>query len=103
MTVEDIEPLNIAQCVCLRPKMYTANGTLAEVLALFDGYDLALRHDSSRASDTSPSHVLEWLNSGNTADIVRPQERMTRLLELYQSDEEALSALEKVASESNAA
>jgi len=98
MTTFPIEPLNIAQCVCKRPRMYTANGTLAEVLALFEGYNLALRYGSSPAKDTSPAHVLKWLAGELGEDVVWPEERVTWLLERFQSEAAALSEIERVAS-----
>lgn len=62
MSTFEIERLLLAEAVCRRPKMYTYGGTLAEILALFAGYDMALAgREAVRPLDDSPSRVLNWL------------------------------------------
>src|SRR5262245_55514356 len=88
-----IEPLTLARCVCLRPRMYTATGSLAEILALFLEYDLAAQQ-GARAGDESPSQVLKWLSatcSLNNDDL--PAKRLEKIIQHFGTEQAALVSI----------
>lgn len=100
MTSLEIEHLNLAQCVLLRPRMYTANGTLSEVLSFLDGFDMAVRNSAPRSVDISPSELLDWLRSELAlVSYCLPSERLAWALEKFGSEASAMKAIEKAASQ----
>ena len=62
MAIEKVEVLNIAECVCKRPKMFTATGSIEEIVAFFSGYESASMY-SSNVKDMSPVQALSWISS----------------------------------------
>lgn len=49
-----IEHLSLVECICRRPRMFTAEGRLSEILAVFDGYEMAT--NSAFGDSTPPPH-----------------------------------------------
>lgn len=91
----DIRHGNFVQVACSRPKMYTANGTLAEVYALLVGYDVSSRtHRPKSNVDQSASLVLGWLRD-RASD---PRNVVAELLAEYSSDDTALQVIYNYAS-----
>lgn len=96
-TVEDLEPLSIARSVCLRPLMYTANGTLEEVIALLSGYIMGIQHSRTTPVDQSPADAIEWFAKKCEIPLatLSPKERTELIIKSFGSSEEALSELNK--------
>ncbi|MEM7314682.1 MAG: hypothetical protein AAF497_16160 [Planctomycetota bacterium] len=61
MTVHDIRHLTLVQAVMLRPRMFTVSGTLAELLAFFNGC-LQPPTDNSTQDDGSVRSLIDWLS-----------------------------------------
>ena len=59
MTVEELRRLTLLQAVLSRPKMYTVNGTLPELLAFFNGC-LQPSPNETR-NDGSVRSFFDWL------------------------------------------
>ena len=78
--------------------MYTNGGTLAEVLALFSGYDMGIRAHGSPPDDDSPSRVITWLDSQLEVDGIHPAERHTEALARFETESAALAAIDSFAS-----
>ena len=94
MTAQDeIQPANFVQIASSRPKVYTENGTLAEVYALLIGFDTATKQQIG-IRDNSAALTLQWLwdNADNPRTVV------AELLAKYGSDEAALRAIYDYAS-----
>lgn len=95
MSTHKIERLTVAESVCARPKMYTAGGSLAEVLALFAGYDLAKRY-GSHPIDDSPSKALQWLAKTCTnpsTECLSPSGHIEKILEHFATEAFALESI----------
>ena len=59
MDSQDIEPITFTESVVRWPKIWTAKGSLEEVVALFDGYEIAIRHSKFRSTKRpTPSDAL---------------------------------------------
>ena len=93
MTTYDITRLNLVQRMCLRPRMYTTNGTVADICALLMDDDAPQPIGGSRNS-ASVLATVEWLraNSSDDGDIA------AELLATYGTDANAIAAICKFAS-----
>lgn len=96
MTTFEIKQLNLAQCVLKRPRMFTVGGTLAEVLALFSGYELAMR-SGARPRDDSPSLTINWLDKELGIDTLRPEHRHSAAVKKFHSEAGVLTAMDNFA------
>jgi hypothetical protein len=95
--VNRIRKLCLASLLLARPGMFTSGGTLAEVLALLDGYCLAWREGRS-GGDESPVHMVnEFQSQFDQSILAAPAERMRRILERFGSEDQALDALRQIA------
>jgi len=92
MAVYEIEPFNIALCVCSRPQMYTASGSLGEVLALFEGYDVASKLGAS-PKDNSPAQILCWIDELVDSECPFPKDRFVTLVSKFSTEAAALAAI----------
>ena len=88
MTVEDIHPINLVQAICLRPRMYTDNGTLAEIYSLLSD-DSGRQPIAGSRNDESVTATIQWLHSM----VNSPDRLVEELIEKYGSDEEVLKAM----------
>ncbi|MFN5706711.1 MAG: hypothetical protein ACK6DS_09430 [Planctomycetota bacterium] len=88
MSTDDIQRINLVQAICLRPRMYTQNGTLAEVYELLTD-DSARQPIAGNRTKPSVTATLQWLRE-NASDPARIVEEM---LELHGTDESALRAI----------
>ncbi len=96
MNSYDLEHLSIAEHVCLRPGLYTANGSLSEVLALLDGYRLAVQTERHPTSDVSPIQTLDWLaNEIGLDQNTKPTERVGAILARFGNENAAIQAMLK--------
>ena len=95
MTTKEINPLCLAQVICQRPKLFTANGSLGEVVALLEGYELALRNSEKLPKDRSPSHVLSWLarEVGYSEIQTTPEIRVQLIEAHFQTEDKAFEAI----------
>jgi len=100
MSTYDIERLSYAELVLRRPRMWTAGGTLPEVLSFFQGYDAAARM-GARCQDESPCKLLDWLESecGLPRIGQLPAEWTAQIIGHYGSAELALEALSEHATQ----
>jgi hypothetical protein len=88
-----IEIRTIAEHVCARPRMYTSDGSLSQVLALFAGYDLAGR-TGALTSDQSPSEALRWLaETCSYNEYECPSLQHGKILQHFGSEIDALNAI----------
>ena len=96
MSTYELEHICLAEAILCRPKMYTATGSLSEILALFVGFDEALRYGSG-CIDKSPSYLLEWII--DQCAIQRystpPVLQVERILEHFGNADLALGALQE--------
>ena len=91
--MEEIELLSTAECVCVRPGMFTPNGSLSEVLALLQGHDIAIRNGANPI-DNSLSRVWSWLHERHRfEEFTSPGVMMEKLTEAYSSEAGALEAM----------
>jgi hypothetical protein len=99
-------PLSHVEFLTKRPKLFTAHGSLGEILAFCDGYESARRHMELSSSvaprpGPTPSDALVWLASqceyveGRTF----PLERLELILKRFGSSEAALAALDAYAAD----
>lgn len=87
-----IDPISFSEAVCKRPKMWTATGCLEEVMALFDGYKVAISHyDLMPDGKPSPADALEWFCQQSSEQY--PAQQIKKLRLIYDSDEEIFQAL----------
>jgi hypothetical protein len=87
-----IDPVSFPEAICKRPKMWTATGRLEEVMALFDGYRMAIcRHEITPKNEPTPSDALEWFHQQSSERW--PAQQVKKLRSKYGSDEEVLKAL----------
>lgn len=97
MVDSEIEILNTAQGICARPLLFTASGSLCEVLAVFVGFNHAVLNGTS-PRETSPVRVLKWL-SDEFSDSKRRslQEVVIALIDRYSTESAALEAISQYA------
>ncbi|WP_083804946.1 hypothetical protein [Chthoniobacter flavus] len=89
----EIGTLTIAECVCLRPRLYISDGSLAEVLALFAGYDMAGK-TGVILRDQSPLRALRWLAEVCSHDECElPALQCERIIRHFGTETNALSAI----------
>ena len=96
MTTHDIRAMGLLGCLMARPKMYTPQGTLREVLAFLEGYGAAVHYEHLRDEQREPSTtaaelaaLLGWLRE--TAGLSRtgamsPADLATALNRKFQDD-----------------
>ena len=93
---------NVAEFMCARPRVFTPNGTLGEVIAALSGFDYAAQiqaEENNLKRETSASHVLRWLTEEIPADGTTPLASwLPGLLDRYKTEEAALSAMRESAS-----
>lgn len=101
----DITPLSHVEVLAKRPKMFTAHGSLGEILAFFDGYESAHRYAELRSSmprpGPTPSDALLWLASQceYVEGRIFPLERLELILKRFGSSEAALAAIDAYAAD----
>jgi len=84
-----------------KPRLFTANGTLAELLALFHGYEMAW---GPRQTEESPVRVLKefWRQIDDAVKPDNPYEPFSaafqRILTYHGSEDTAVAALREIAS-----
>ncbi len=88
MATDDIQRINLVQAICARPRMYTQNGTLAEVYDLLTDGSSPQPIAGSRAK-ASVVATVRWLRE-NADDPARIVDEM---LEMHGTDENALKAM----------
>jgi hypothetical protein len=88
MTTPDIHRINLVQAICLRPRMNTRNGTLAEVYDLLTDENGPQPIGGNRAKP-SVMATVQWLRdrANDPARIV------DEMLQQYGTDDGALSAI----------
>lgn len=92
-TEDDIKIVNFVQSACLRPNMYTENGTLAEIYSLLIGFQIGSAR-CTHADRIVVCETLEWMWSTVTDRRQTVSEFLTR----YGTDPAALAAIEEFAS-----
>lgn len=95
-SAEDIEPLSFAECVCNRPRMWTTNGSLEEVIALFNGYEIAMAHTGGHGKERpSPSDALGWLYDSidNQGGLPTLSEFVAKLRQRFLNDQTVFATL----------
>jgi len=93
MTSDEFDRINLVQAICLRPRMYTRNGTLAEVYALLTDDDAPQPIAGNRAN-ASVVATVRWLRR-NASDPARIVDEM---IELHGTDDAAIKAICQFAS-----
>ena len=97
MTSFDIEAISCAELVCGRPQLFTATSSLAEVLTLFSGYEMALRNIGGPFSriDDSPSAALDWLASecGIQRNEIPRATAVARIVNRFQTEQHAIESV----------
>ncbi|MCA9078044.1 MAG: hypothetical protein KDA93_23645 [Planctomycetaceae bacterium] len=89
-----IRILSLAEAIVIRPGMWTTNGSLTEILALFSGYELASQKADGELKDSSPSVAYHWLKTeAGVTEHVSPQALHSAIIERFGSEEAALNAL----------
>ena len=89
-----IRVVSLALMVVRNPKQWTANGKIEEVLAFFDGIEIAMRHCSPCSlKSPTPSDALEWFKSHETNHVLASHEALPKIRKLYGSDQKAIAAL----------
>ncbi|SHI39320.1 hypothetical protein SAMN02745181_0025 [Rubritalea squalenifaciens DSM 18772] len=61
MSTFEIKQQSLAVMVLKRPKMFTVNGELSEIITLFRGYEIAM-DNVNEVLDDSPKIALTWLS-----------------------------------------
>ncbi len=93
MTTDEIHRINLVQAICLRPRMYTENGTLAEVYDLLTDDDARQPIAGNRAN-ASVVATVQWLRE-NATD---PTRVVDELLQLHGTNDAALKTICEFAS-----
>lgn len=93
MTTDGIHRINLVQAICLRPRMYTENGTLTEVYDLLTGADARQPIAGNRAN-ASIVATVQWLRE-NATDPTRVDDE---LLQLRGTNDAALTTICEFAS-----
>ena len=96
MTSPEFRNHNLAQFVCERPRLFTPNGTLSEVVAFLAGCDYV--QSNALPEDESPAQVIAWLLRDVMKDSdISPTDRMATAVASYGSTEEGLKAIKEFA------
>ena len=96
MTVEKIKHLNIAQAVCERPRIFTPNGTLAEVIVFLAGCKYGL--STASANDDSAAKLVDWFLRDVMEDQdVKPMDRFAAAIAQFESMDAGLDAMREFA------
>lgn len=93
MTTRDNQRINLVQAICLRPRMYTQNGSLAEVYDLLTD-DNAPQPLGGNRANASVVATVRWLR-GNAS---HPTRIVDEMIELHGTDDAALKAICQFAS-----
>lgn len=104
---DDIEAITIAESIVRRPKMWTSNGTLEEVISFFEGYTMAVSHlEKLPSKKPIPNDALNWMVNcvDNKNERLSMKQIVTELRKIHGSDEkifEELSGYLKTIRENN--
>ena len=100
MTTDEIRHLNIAQAVCERPRLFTPNGTLTEVIVFLAGCKYGM--STSYANDDSPTKVVDWILRDVMEDgNVEAVDRFATAIAKFDSTESGLNAIKQFAATIN--
>jgi hypothetical protein len=93
MTVEKLRILTLVQSVLLRPRMYTVTGSLAELLAFFNG--CLNRGLNETCEDLSVRSMLQWLKKELCieSEFERPERLYKTAIDHYGDEPAALDAI----------
>ncbi|WP_372725112.1 hypothetical protein [Novipirellula sp.] len=93
MTTNNITTINLVQAMCLRPRMYTKNGTVAEVCELLMDVNSPQPIGGSR-NNASALATVAWLRANTSGD----RHVAAELLAECGTDENALAKICEFAS-----
>ena len=100
MTAEIVQ-LSTVEFLTKRPAMMTAGGSLAEVLAFFDGFVAATHSGGPVRPAPTPSDALTWLAEqcgfSPAPGNISPRDRLDRVIRHFGDSEAALTALDAYA------
>jgi hypothetical protein len=98
---DEIVHLSTVEFLTKRPAMMTASGSLAEVLAFFDGFERAVRPVAICSPSPTPVDALSWLAEqcgySPGLGLISPKDRLERIIRHYGSSEAALAAIDSYA------
>ncbi len=92
-----VRNLSIVEMLIKRPAMFTAHGSLAEVIAYLEGYEAAPQTTAGTANpDSGPSikEAFEWLAEQCGGPLpLRPLDRLDRILARFETEAATFEAL----------